>query len=506
MTEQNPLTPEEEKSLMEEKKKILHSFTRNVKRNTSIGVGSTTPMSSFRYNTAQIDRFLQNPSQFQRELRQLSNYLYDYSPEYRNIVEYMSNLGEYRYVLDTLNILDEDSDLKMYKNAKLKVSGQLDKMNLPHELAKISRVMWKQDIFYGYEIETKDTFTIFHVNADYCRLSGIDYDGVFLYEFDFSYFDHNIKLLDAYPEEFQRKYSRYKNTNEKWQPLDPKRSFAFKINEETPSYPLIPYAVLFSPILDFEEAKKMHKARIALDNFMLLVQQIPINDATQNIDDFKISVELANEFHIHALDALANNPGIGLITSPLPIEAVRTDKGGKNERDNMSIGLRSIFDAGGLSQFLFNSDKATSTGVNQSLIVNEQKIYKIYRQMERWLNRKLRSMSGRFKFKARLLDITSFDDGDSFDKHLQAAQSGMPVTDEMSASLGVGYKDLSNRLILENSEYGLQDKMKPLATSHTQSAKDKDSESGRPEVSDEEVADSTVINRDANTDEDWQNQ
>lgn len=489
---------------MEKKRQALFNAVNKMKNAGGVPSESRKPMANFRYDVNQIERFLQNPAQFQTQLRQLSDYLYDYSAEYRIIVDYVAGLGSYRYVIDTLNFLDEDTDFKTFEKAKLKVAKQLDKMSLSHEMGKAMKIAWKHDVFYGYERETKDSYIIQHMNPNYCRLSGYDFDGVFLYDFDFSYFDGNLEALESFPEEFKKKYKIYRNTKEKWQSLDSDKAFAFKVNEEITNYPLIPYSVLFNPILDLEEAKKIHKARVKMDNFMLLVQKIPINDKSQSMDDFLISLETAMEFHDFAVAGLGDNPGIGFVTSPMEIDSIRTDKGGKSDRDNVAIALRSVFDAGGISQFLVNSDKATSTGVGKSIIVDEQKIYKLLRQVERWLNRKIRKMSGRFKFKVRLLDITSFDDGESFDRHLKGTQSGVPVVDELASSLGVNYLDLHNRLIIENSEISLQARMKPLQTSHTQSSKD--SEGGRDKVSDDEASDSTIINRDANTDEDWKNE
>lgn len=500
----HPMTDEEEKSLIEQKRKAVFQAINNMK----IADSKATPsrVMSTRYSPEQINRFMQNPLQFQKELRELSDYLYDYSAEYRIIIDYVSNLGKYSYVLDTLNILDENTDFKAYEKAKLKASAYLNKLNLPREMAKAMRVAWKHDVFYGYEHETKDSFIIQHMNPNYCRISGIDkLYGVFTYEFNFTYFDSNEEALNNYPSEFKKKYQTYKNTKENWQELNPSAAFAFKVNEEITSYPLLPYSVLFDPIFNLEESKKIHNARIKMDNFMLLVQQIPINDKSQSMDDFLISLETAMEFHNFAVAGLGDNTGIGFVTTPMEITALKTDKGGNKDRDAVAMALRSIYDAGGISQFLVNSDKNTSTGVAKSIILDEQKIYKMFRQVEGWINRKLFKMNGKFKFRAKLLDVTNFDEEDSFDAFLKGAQSGFPSIEESAASIGISYLDLHNKLTVENSPISLRDRMRPLQTSHTQSAKNSD-EAGRSKVSDDEATDSTIINRDANTDEDRSNE
>lgn len=491
-----PVSPEEEKELMEKKRRALFQAINQMKIADS--KASPSKAMSTKYTPEQINRFMQNPSLFQKELRQLSDYLYDYSAEYRIIIDYVSNLGKYNYVLETLNILDTNTDWKVFEKAKLKASAYVNKLNLSREMPKAMRIAWKHDVFYGYEHETKDGFIIQHMNPNYCRISGVDIlYGVFIYEFNFSYFDSNEDALRNYPLEFQRKYQIYKSTKENWQELNPDVAFAFKVNEEITNYPLLPYSVLFDPIFDLEEYKKIQKARIKMDNFMLLAQKIPINDKGQNMDDFLISLETALEFHNFIVDGLGDNPGIGVATTPMDLVSIKTDKGGNKDKDAVAMALRSIYDAGGISQFLVNSDKNTSTGVAKSIIVDEQKIYKMFRQIEGWLNRKLFKLNGKFKFKAKLLDITNFDEEESFDAFLTGAQSGFPSIEESAASIGINFMDLHNKLMVENSPIGLRDRMRPLQTSHTQSSKG----NGRSKVSDDEASDSTIINRDANTDE-----
>lgn len=493
------LSPDEEKALYEAKKTAMFQAINRMKTNTSQTTSSFNTRSSSKslFTPEQVDQFMKSPASSQKQLRQLSSYLYDYSGEYRQVIDYMSDLAKFAHVIDPLFITTSDTDWKAVEKTKLKVAQEMNKLSLSHELSKVTKDMWKQDTFYGYEHESKDSFFIQHMDADYCRLSSQDYDGVFLYEFDFSYFDSNAELLKNYPAEFHKKYQTYKNTKENWIELNPDKAMAFKINEEITTYSLPPFGVMIGKLLELEEYEKLQKARAKMDNFMLLVQQIPLNDKAQGMDEFLVSLETAMEFHNIAVAGLGD--GIGLLTTPLEVSSVKTEKGNK-DRDNVASALKRTFDVIGISQFMFNSDKNTSVGLAKASAIHEQKIFKIYRQFERWLNRKVRKINGRYKFKIRLLDITNFDEDDAFNTFLKAAQSGFPSIEEASASIGINPMDLYNKLMIENSPIGYQAKMKPLATSHTQSSKDS-STSGAPIKSDDEISDSTQINRDANTDE-----
>lgn len=487
----NQLTPEQEAELYEQKRKAMFTSIRNM-RTQLIEQTKSTPSMLSRFSNLQINRFMKNPAAYQKELRQLSHYFYSYSGEYRQIIDYTANLPSWRYVLSPNFIIDEKTDFETLHKNKLKAEKEIDKLNLSHELTKVSNIAWKQDVFYGYEHESKDSFTIKSMNPDYCRLSNRDLDGVFLYEFDFSYFDNNTELLSSYPEEFTRLYSVYQSTSEKWQELSSDRAFAFKVYEEVESHPIIPYAVMFEPLFDLDEYKKIQKARAKMDNFMLLIQKIPMNDKNTNMDEFLLSLDLAGQFHESASNALGRDSGVGLITSPMEIQAVKTDKSGK-DKDSVANALREVYNSSGISQFLFNSEKSSNVGVNKSIIVNEQKAYKFMKQVERWLNRKLKRMSEKYKMKLQFLEITSFDEGEAFDMYLTAAQNGFPTIEHASASLGVNSLDFHNRLMMNNYAENYHEMMQPLKTSHTQSGKDDEkSKGGRPTAADDEVADTTI--------------
>ena len=51
-------------------------------------------------------------------------------------------------------------------------------MNLQHEFIKITTTILREDIFYGYEYSTKDSYFIQKLNPDYCQISSIE-DGCF---------------------------------------------------------------------------------------------------------------------------------------------------------------------------------------------------------------------------------------------------------------------------------------------------------------------------------------
>lgn len=462
-------------------------------------ISKISKTSSFlsKFKIEDISKFLQNPAQYEKQLRNLSQYLYNVSPQYRRLILYMALMPIYAYTVEPLEIPDK-IDKEKFKKQYKKILMQIEKMNIKHEFSKVSKVGFREDFYFGYVHETKDSFFLQKLNPDYCRISSIE-DGVFNFAYDFSYFDSNLDLLKSFPIEFQEKHSIYKNRGNDYrmQELSSDTSICIKINDDILEYGIPPFNTVFEAIFDHDEYKRLKKSRTKADNFMTLIQRIPMDEKNPDINKFLIDLDTANSFHQMANEALPDN--IGLITSPMPIEAVRMDQA-RNAADTTAQALREIYNDSGISQHIFNSDKSTSTGLAKSIIADEQISLGFLRQVERWINRRIKNMSGIYKFHFKFLDVTVFNQDEMFDRYLKAAQSGLPVISEAAATIGVSPLDLLNKATLENDILGLHDILRPLATSHTQSSKDSPS-SGAPKKRDDQISDSGQINRDANTDE-----
>jgi len=105
-------------------------------------------------------------------------------------------------------------------------------------------------------------------------------------------------------------------------------------------------------------------------------------------------------------------------------------------------------------------------------------------------------MSGTYKFKVNMLNVTVFNQQDKQKEYLELAQYGIPVKLEIGAVAGLTPLDFINKTTLENDILGLQDTLIPLQSTHTQSKDDV----GRPSKDEDELSDSGQINKDKDTD------
>jgi hypothetical protein len=443
-----------------------------------------------KYTKEQIIRFLDNPKKFQKELRNLSEYLYIVSPNYKRLILYFAGMLRFDYVVEPYDLDIDKSNKEQFKKQYNKVMKSLEIMNIPHEFTKILKHGFKEDIFYGYEYQTDDSYFIQRLDPDLCRIKSIE-DGVYNFAFDFSYFKSK-EHVEKYPKEFQDKYKLYliDKSEYKWQELSSDNTICFKVNEED-QHPIPPFSSIFESVFDIDENKRMRRVKTKMDNYMILTQRIPLDEKKGEPNRFLIDIETAMAFHNKASQSLPEE--VGLVTSPMPIEAIKMER--KNtDSDNVAEAERNYYNAAGVSQLLFNGDKSSNTALNKSIVTDEEIVFMCLKQFERWLNRKLKSFNNnKYKFRVKFLETTRFNIDNVQDRYLKAAQYGLPVKTALAATLGLTPSGLINMTYLENEILDLPNKFIPLSSSHTTSGKDG---AGAPEKNEDELSEEGLKTKD----------
>jgi hypothetical protein len=393
------------------------------------------------------------------------------------------------YIVEPYDLDTEKVDIKSFKKQYLNTLKVLEIMNIPHEFTKILRHAFKDDVFYGYEHMTDDSYFIQKLDPDYCKISSIE-DGVYNFAFDFSYFK-NDEEVKKYHKEFIQKYAKYKasRTEFRWQELDSNYTLCFKVNEEL-DYPIPPFSGVFESLFDIDENKRMRKVKNKMDNYMILTQKIPLDERSSEPNKFLLDLDTAIAFHNKATQSLPEE--VGLVTSPMPIEAIKLERKNKDS-DNVAEAERNYYNAAGVSQVLFNSDKISGTGLNKSIVTDEQIAFLCLQQFERWLNRKLKNLNKKYKFRVKFLKTTNFNIDTIRDGLLKSAQFGLPVKSALAATLDLTPSSFINMTFLENEILNLGEILQPLASAHVQSGKDG---AGAPKKKDGALSDSGEKTRD----------
>lgn len=427
-----------------------------------------------KYDRKQILTYLENPQVFEQPLRDVSNYLYSKSMQYKRIVHYFAKLGTLDYIIEPSKDISKMNKAKV-KSQYQKVVDYVSLLNIKHEfINKVLVTAWREDAFYGYEMSTDESYFILPLDGRYCRITSIE-DGCFNFAFDFSYFQRDVYTIQMYPVEFQERYIAYtKGEAERWQELDSDRTICIKIMEDT-TFVVPPFSGIMDSLFDIDMYKDLRKDSQIIQNYKVLVQKLPMKKDSDRVNDFMIDFDTMMMFHNKAAEALPDQ--VALITTPMDVTSENFEKG-SSTIDNVANSIKTLYDTIGVSRDLFNADSSTGIGIDYSVKTDEQLAFAVNRQIERWINRKLKKKFKNTPFRINILDISIFNRDQKLEDAIEAAPFGFPTKLVAGAIMGLAPSSIEGLAFLENEVLNLNEQFVPLQSAHTMS--DPNDEGGRP--------------------------
>lgn len=449
-----------------------------------------------RYKQSEVREILEGYKEpkNQEKLMEISQLLYAKSPQYKRLIQYFGGMALFAHVILPVRDISKISKGRVVKQYT-QIGELLKAMNLRHEMTKVLNNAFVEDIFYGYVHKSKKDFYIQKVDPKICKITSVE-DGVFNYSIDMAYFQKNEDTLKNWASEIQTKYFRWKAMKDKnpklspWVELDARNTICIKINEEIlEAFP--PFAGTFDAIFDIEGFKQLRKDREEIGNYMILTQELPMRKDSENNNDFMIDREFMTYFHNMAIDTVPEN--VGVITSPMKIEPLKFERD-RVDSDGVAKAERDFWSGSGTSQLLFNADKSTSQGLLLGIKTDEEIVFGVLTQIERWVNRYLKFQFSDLMFNVDILDVTHFNQEEKFKMYLESAQYGIPVKSHVSATIGLSPIETMNMAYLENDILEMHEKFIPLMSSHTMSVDElgNKAEDGRPKSDPSKVSDETA--------------
>lgn len=461
-------------------------ITRDLNNNTSRPVFTL-------YSKYDIQTYLSNPYNYERQLRNAVIYIYGASCHFRRLIQYFVGLSDLAYVVEPYRIDPRKANKRTIGNNYRKVINVLSSMNIKTQVPDILTVCLREDVFYGTLWVTNDNITIQRLPSDYCQISTIE-GNVPNVTFDFSYFDLNGSMLDYYPAEFRTKYDQYQsNRTTRWIDLDSPNSFAIKCNGDILDYALPPFAGLLRELYDIEDYKQLKEAKTALENYAMLSMKLPMDkDGNWGMDFGK-----AKEFWMN-LDAVLPDE-VGSVLSPMEIDKISFEKSNTGDTDTVSEAEQHMFSAAGVSSLLFNNEKASANALLLSIKADQAITYGIVKRVQDAINRFIQAQSYGKNFRVNFLDVSPYNRKEVGDAYLKAASFGLPTISAYAASQGIGQAELDSMSFLECSILELQKRFKPIQSSSQMSTKDLNGEvatdeGGAPTKDIGEVSDSRERN------------
>jgi hypothetical protein len=432
----------------------------------------------------------------QTRLREISQLLWAKSPQYQRLIKYFAEMATFAHVITPTKEIRKANRGKVTKQY-VEIGELLKLMNLRHEMTKVLSVVFREDIFYGYLHRDKKSFYIQQMPSEICKTSSVE-DGVLNYSVDMTYFEKNEANLIGWAKEIQYKYREWKALKDKnprisqWVELDANNTICIKMNEDIfEAFP--PFAGTFDSIFDIEAFKELRKNKEELGNYMILAQKLPMRNDSESVNDFLIDKDFMMFFHNQASDVVPDN--VGVITSPMEIEPIKFEQE-RADRDGVGKATRDFWEGSGASQLLFGSENSSSAGLSMSTKTDEQVVFKLLTQIERWINRYLKNEHTDLMFNVNILPVTWINQESIYKMYLESATFGVPVKSHLSATVGLDPIEVMNMSFLENDILKMHEEWIPLQSSHTMGDEALAGQDGRPKKADKDVADETSRGKD----------
>lgn len=399
----------------------------------------------------------------------LSDYFFTTNGLYKRIILHYATFLTYSWILvpyvkdksGKTKLTDKKVAQQYYDAADFCVNFQVER-----KCTLFAKEILVKGAYYGLIHETPDGVVIQDLPFEYCRSRFKNENDVDIVEFNLAFFnkisDEQLRyaILDTYPKIIQKAYRAYvKDRNKKWIFLPAEMGIYFSLFEERPFFlDLIPL------LDDLEDYKEIDKQRNIQALKRILVQQV-LTDGMKLV----FEPDEAQEMHDGAVQMLSNNEDIDVLTTYNKVQLLdmsSTDDEKTEIKDVQDL----IFTSAGLSKELFYS--TTEAGLNYS-VNNDLAMMMILGQrfshfFSTLLNYKFEDK--KIKFKLLILPISYYNSTDYTSRARELASFGYTFLTPV-LSTGLDQTTLDAIKILENDLLNLDEVLKPLQSSYTQTGK-----------------------------------
>ena len=455
------------------------------------------------YSKDNLRTYLQNPSTEanQKNLRNLSEFLYTVSHVYRRLVLNKANQFDAKSYIVYPKLNDNgDVEESSYQNY-IKTSNYVQGMHLDTQVRKCLIKAWLDDVIYGfcYGEPENDNFFIHILNPDYCKISSVDYySGKINFAFNFSFFDgSNSFYLDVYDPIFNKMYNSYKSDSKlRWQELPPEKTFCLKINEENLDYPIPPFSGMFNSLIDLVDLSQIQAVKDELSAYKLIYGIIPTISGSKEVDDFAIDLELANQFY-QKLQGIVPD-GISLGLTPFALDSIDFNQNAAEDTNIVNKAYQNLIEAEG--DIVLNSNKITnSESFKRAMMVESATAMSVVHQFNTFVNFYIKNNIGVEDIIVEFSNVSKYFKDDKIDQLLKLGGYGVPIKNQLISLLGISPAQARSLEYLEDKLGLAKTKwVSPLVSSNVQSGNidNGDGSDGRPKKDDSEIGSDGVATRD----------
>lgn len=422
------------------------------------------------YDKNDILTWLQSPSSSEQNLRNASIYMYLSSMHYQRLIDYYAGLPTGAYVISPLGYEGAASNHANYIKQYYKTSKAIELMDIPSLIRQILVVALREGAFYGVRWSDKSSSFVQKIDADYCKITHV-VNGSFLYSVDMTKLQGKLEL---YPAEFTTMYNAYLATGVRWQLVPPEVCVCIKADDTMVECTIPPFAAVMPSLYSIANIEALQETASELKNYKMITGKV----ATDSRGAPLMGWDVYKKYYTQLANAVGDS--VGLAVTPFDLESFSfEEKGNTAEVDEVSKAVGNFWASAGTSGLLHGVMNNTSGVTKLSIKNDETYIMGIVKQIEKCLNRYLRtSFSTTTKFKITILPVTVFNREEYVKSYKEAASFGIGKS-YYAAALGIPQSDVLGLNYLEK-ETGTFEELTPLKSSYTSSNKNEEEETGRP--------------------------
>lgn len=451
-------------------------------------------------SSEQLETWLMNPSQYDEQIRGLSQYLNYAVGQYNSLLSIANTSKAFNYVLlpNEYNIKDQlkkEDYLERYKTA----CETLRKLNLKSQLPKIDLQVIFDGVAFYYIERTTEEITLFQLPTQYCYIVAPWAYG-YRFAFDLMYFNDYVSIGGIAFPELKAAYERLVQAREaglkgeelasiQYYVFEPDKGWCFTFDPIHPDK-VAPFASSMLSALDVLSYRQLIKNKAIFELYKVLALKIPLQK-----DNQKMSISYDEAASIVSMIQAQLPENITCYASPFESEPIDTNQV-DNLNDLINLGSDSFSSSSGLNEALFGGgDMKQATALQFCYSVFFHRVAdNMYKQYENFINWMLRLECGN-KFCVKMFGSTARPQ-DDINMYSNIAKSNNFGYEYLFAAMGLEPFNTLSMLQLED-KLGYRDLMKPLESMFQTSKSSSSAGSpGRPKKNESDLAESGARSRD----------
>lgn len=417
-----------------------------------------------KYTNEEIQRIISSGSLNQQSI--LSNNYFSLDGFYRRIIIYYATYLKYIGVLiPQMKGKPNKETINSYNQAM----NFVNVINMNSLCVDFAIKGLLNGTYYGVVQNISDKgFATLDLPFNYCSTRYKDQQNNDVIEFNLAYFDSIVDkkqkkiALQVYPEVIVKAYKKWqknKTTENQYFIIPSDIGICFSFFDGRPMF----LSTLLD-IVDYYDYKNYDKKRVQDEIRKILVQKIPHN----NDNELLFEPDEAEVMHKGTVGMMKNNENVSVLTTYADTQMYSSDASNESVNNILDKAANAIYKQAGVSPQLFSLTGNVATEMS----IQKDGALAMY-MASKFANFFTNLINGLYKtdeisFKYEFLPVSYFNEKDYIDNSFKLASSGYSLL-LPALALGMTQSDLTNVKVLENSILKLDELLKPLQSSYTQS-------------------------------------